>query len=85
MQLLWGALREEDYNAGGWLREDYGSSRNEFQGGVGRVLEKTITGTEEKAREAEEGARDGQGEAGRVVGKLAGLYAGIAPPTTRMC
>ena len=79
MQLPWGALREEDYNAGGWLREDYGSSRNET------AKEKTITGTEEKAREAEEGARDGQGEAGRVVGKLAGLYADIAPPTTIMC
>ena len=26
-----------------------------------------------------------QGKAGRVVGKLADLYAGIAPPTTRMC
>ena len=38
-----------------------------------------------QAREAEKGARDGQGEAGRVVGKLADLYAGIAPPTTRMC
>ena len=60
-------------------------ARRDGQGGVGRVLEKTITGTEEKAREAEEGARDGQGEAGRVVGKLAGLYADIAPPTTIMC
>ena len=50
-------------------------ARRDGQGGVRRVLEKTITGTEEKAREAEEGARDGQGEAGRVVGKLAGLYA----------
>ena len=29
VRLPWGALREEDYNAGVWLREDYGSSRDE--------------------------------------------------------
>ena len=38
--------RSQNYNAGGWLQEDYGVALRDGRGGGGRVLEKTTTGTE---------------------------------------